>query len=98
MRTSQLSSKNCSLSHRLLRRRRALVVGRKETPFNNPFASLGKTLKKELEEKAKPAPPPPKPKPKPKVEEKSDEATFLDAMRGIDRLDGDTRGRAESPP
>jgi DNA-nicking Smr family endonuclease len=73
-------------------------VGRKETPFNNPFAALGKTLKKELEEKQKPPPPPPKPKPQPKVEEKSDEATFQDAMRGIDRLDGDRRGRAEAPP
>jgi DNA-nicking Smr family endonuclease len=73
-------------------------VSRKETPFNNPFASLGKTLKKELEEKAKPAPPPPPPKPQPKVEEKSDEASFLDAMRGINRIDGDRRGRAEAPP
>lgn len=71
-------------------------MSRKETPFNNPFASLGKTLKKELEEKAKPPPPPPKPKPK--VEQKSDEVSFLDAMRGIDRLDGDQRGRAEAPP
>lgn len=71
-------------------------MGRKETPFNNPFSSLGKTLKKELEEKAKPAPVV-APVAKPKPQEKSDEATFMDAMRGIDRLGGDQRGRRAAP-
>ncbi len=76
-------------------------MSKKETPFNNPFAALGKTLKKELEAKQEQAklPPPPPPKVAPKVKEKSDEATFADAMRGIDRLnDGERKKRAEPPP
>jgi DNA-nicking Smr family endonuclease len=75
-------------------------VSRKQSPFNNPFTAVGKTLKKELEAREVEAKRPPPPPPKKPAEEptRSDEQTFFDAMRDIRPIHGDARGRAENPP
>lgn len=73
-------------------------MARKQDPFNNPFASMGKTLKKELEAKEAEAKRPPPPPPKPKAPaEAPEEVLFADAMRGIRPIRGDQRGRAQNP-
>jgi DNA-nicking Smr family endonuclease len=75
-------------------------VARKPDPFNNPFSTIGKSLKKELEakeaEKAK-TPPPPK-RSSSAREEPSDERLFERAMRGTAPIHGDPRGKASAPP
>lgn len=72
-------------------------MSRKQTPFNNPFGEVGKTLKAELEaaQEAAKRPPPPPPK---KEAPRSEEVSFADAMRGTRPIHGDPRGRALAPP
>lgn len=73
-------------------------VARKSNRFNNPFADLG-ALKKALEAEAVKPPPAPPQKPAPRADpERGDDVLFHEAMRGIDRVFADPRGRVVPPP
>jgi DNA-nicking Smr family endonuclease len=71
-------------------------MGKKDQPFNSPFAELGKKLKKDLkaQRKLNAPPPPPPPPPKPAAEPIED---FGRAMSGAVPLDQDPRGRVREP-
>jgi DNA-nicking Smr family endonuclease len=73
-------------------------LAKKEKPFNNPFAEMGKALKRDLEkQKAKPLPPP-APPPKPRAaKEEDDAALWQKAMAGLARVDDDRRGKTQKP-
>lgn len=75
-------------------------MARKDAPFNNPFTSVGKTLKKALEANASRAPDPPAPPSHPTnvaASAEGDAHLFVEAMRDISPIDRDTRGRARAP-
>ncbi len=78
----------------------------KNKPFNNPFAALAPELKKQAKKAKKAALMAeverykPKPQPKPEETEETDDAAFLRAMGGTERVDADPRGKARAalPP
>lgn len=73
-------------------------MARKPTPFNNPFAVIGKSLKKEIAAAQVPKPPPPPPPPQIRAApERSDESAFEQAVQGILPINADPRGKARAP-